>query len=50
MNNIFFLIFRRMRAPLLTLVMTYSIAMLGLVLIPGKDAEGNVWHMYFFHA
>jgi Trk K+ transport system NAD-binding subunit len=50
MNNIFFLIFRRMRAPLLTLVMTYSIAMLGLVLIPGQDADGNVWHMDFFHA
>ncbi|MEW8690694.1 MAG: NAD-binding protein [Candidatus Thiodiazotropha endolucinida] len=50
MNNIFFLIFRRMRAPLLTLVMTYSIAMLGLVLIPGKDADGNVVYMDFFHA
>ncbi|PVV05526.1 MAG: potassium transporter TrkA [gamma proteobacterium symbiont of Ctena orbiculata] len=50
MNNIFFLIFRRMRAPLLTLVMTYSIAVLGLVLIPGKDPDGNVWHMDFFHA
>ncbi|MCU7916776.1 MAG: NAD-binding protein [Candidatus Thiodiazotropha sp. (ex Epidulcina cf. delphinae)] len=50
MNNIFFLIFRRMRAPLLTLILTYSIAMLGLVLIPGKDADGNVWHMDFFHA
>ncbi len=39
-----------MRAPLLTLVMTYSIAVLGLVLIPGKDPDGNVWHMDFFHA
>ena len=50
MNNIFFLIFRRMRAPLLTLILTYSVAMLGLVLIPGRDADGNVWHMDFFHA
>ncbi|MEL0586451.1 MAG: NAD-binding protein [Candidatus Thiodiazotropha sp. (ex. Lucinoma kazani)] len=50
MNNIFFLIFRRMRAPLLTLILTYSIAMLGLVLIPGKDPDGNVWHMDIFHA
>ncbi|MES9830890.1 MAG: NAD-binding protein [Candidatus Thiodiazotropha sp. LLP2] len=50
MNNIIFLIFRRMRAPLLTLVLAYSIAMLGLVLIPGEDADGNVWHMDFFHA
>ncbi|MET0049457.1 MAG: NAD-binding protein [Candidatus Thiodiazotropha sp.] len=50
MNNIIFLIFRRMRAPLLTLILTYSIAMLGLVLIPGKDPDGNVWHMDFLHA
>ena len=50
MNNIFFLIFRRMRTPLLALVITYSIAVLGLVLIPGQDAEGNPWRMDFFHA
>jgi voltage-gated potassium channel len=50
MNNIIFLIFRRMRAPLLTLILTYSVAMLGLVLIPGKDPDGNVWHMDFLHA
>jgi Trk K+ transport system NAD-binding subunit len=50
MNNIIFLIFRRMRAPLLTLIVTYSVAVLGLVLIPGKDPDGNVWHMDFFHA
>ena len=50
MDNIVFLIFRRMRAPLLTLILTYSVAMLGLVLIPGRDADGNVWSMDFFHA
>lgn len=50
MENIIFLIFRRMRAPLLWLVCIYSVAVLGLVLIPGQDADGNVWHMDFFHA
>mgnify|MGYP006225569827 CR=1 FL=1 len=50
MDNIVFLIFRRMRAPLLALILTYSIAILGMVLIPGRDADGNVWHMDFFHA
>ncbi len=50
MDNIVFLIFRRMRQPLLTLVLTYAVAVLGLVLIPGQDAQGNVWHMDFFHA
>ena len=50
MENIIFLIFRRMRQPLLTLVVTYSVAVLGLVLIPGQDPDGNLWHMDFFHA
>ena len=39
-----------MRQPLLTLVVTYAIAILGLTLIPGVDADGNAWHMNFFHA
>ncbi|MBW9259664.1 MAG: NAD-binding protein [Candidatus Thiodiazotropha sp. (ex. Lucinisca nassula)] len=50
MNNIIFLIFRRMRAPLLILVLAYSVAMLGLVLIPGRDGDGNVYYMDFLHA
>jgi len=50
MENIVFLILRRMRTPLLWLVCTYAVAILGLVLIPGQDADGNVWHMDFFHA
>jgi Trk K+ transport system NAD-binding subunit len=50
MENIVFLIVRRMRQPLLTLVVVYAISILGLTLIPGQDADGNVWHMSFFHA
>lgn len=50
MNNVIFIFFRRMRQPLLTLVVAYSVAVLGLVLIPGQDGDGNVWHMDFFHA
>ncbi len=50
MENIVFVVFRRMRAPLLTLIVTYAVAMLGLVLIPGRDAAGHVWRMDLFHA
>ncbi len=50
MQNIFFLIFRRTRLPLITLVLTYAVTVLGLVLIPGQDPQGNPWHMDFFHA
>lgn len=50
MENIVFLILRRMRQPLLTLLTVYAIAILGLTLIPGRDADGDVWHMGIFHA
>jgi len=50
MDNIVFLIFRRMRRPLITLVFVYAVAILGMTLIPGQDANGNTWHMSFFHA
>lgn len=48
--NIVYLILRRMRRPLLTLILVYAVAVLGLVLIPGQDDSGNLWHMDFFHA
>ncbi|MEN8174937.1 MAG: NAD-binding protein [Pseudomonadota bacterium] len=50
LNNVVFLIFRRMRRPLLTLFLVYALAVLGLALIPGVDAEGNPWHLSIFHA
>lgn len=50
MNQVIFLFLRRMRAPLLVLIFTYAISILGLVLIPGVDDHGQPWHMDFFHA
>lgn len=50
MNNIIFIFFRRMRLPLLSMVIVFSITALGLSLIPGQDADGNVWYMTYFHA
>lgn len=46
----FSLALRRLRAPLITLIGVYAVAVLGLTLIPGVDAEGNPWRMDFFHA
>ncbi|MCB1858213.1 MAG: NAD-binding protein [Gammaproteobacteria bacterium] len=50
MENIIFLAFRRMRRPLLTLIVAHAVAVLGLTLIPGQDGDGNRWYMDFFHA
>ena len=48
--RIAYLILRRMRPPLLVLVATFSISLLGMTLIPGVDPDGNPWRMDFFHA
>ncbi len=49
-ESTFFLALRRMRAPLITLILIYAISVLGLTLIPGIDAEGQPTRMSFFHA
>ncbi|MCP4595690.1 potassium channel protein [Neptuniibacter sp.] len=50
MNNVIYLFLRRLRTPLITLIVVYSISILGFVSIPGQDDQGNVYHMDFFHA
>lgn len=44
------LIMRQMRAPIIILILGYSISILGMVLAPGIDEQGNPWHMNFFEA
>ena len=44
------LILRQMRAPLIVIVTVFSIATLGMVIIPGVDENGQPWRMDFFHA
>ncbi len=44
------LIMRQMRVPVITLIIGYSISILGMVITPGIDAQGNHWHMSFFDA
>lgn len=50
MDNVVYIIFRRMRTPLLVLIGTYGAAMAGMVLIPAQDATGAPVQMSFFHA
>jgi voltage-gated potassium channel len=50
MQHIFYLILRRMRTPLIMLTCAYAISVLGFVLIPGMDNQGQPWKMDFFHA
>ena len=50
MNNIFYMLLRRLRAPLILLICAYTVSILGFVLIPGMDDQGQPWRMDFFHA
>ncbi len=50
MPNIIYVLFRRLRYPLVVLVFVYAISILGFVLIPGQDDSGQPWRMDFFHA
>src|SRR5574343_1790386 len=51
MNSAFFLVLRRMRAPIIVLIVIYAISVIGLTLVPGVDAEGKTTApMSFFHA
>lgn len=50
-GSVFFIILRRMRAPLILLISVYAIAVIGLTLIPGVDGEGKPSPpMSFLHA
>ena len=50
MSNLFYILFRRLRSPLIVLILVYAISILGFVLIPGVDDQGQPWKMSFFHA
>ena len=51
MNSVFFLVLRRMRAPLIALIVFYAIAVLGLTVVPGINEDGTPSPpMSFFHA
>lgn len=50
MPNIIFVLLRRIHTPLIMLITVYAISILGFVLIPGQDDQGQPWRMDFFHA
>jgi voltage-gated potassium channel len=49
-GHVFYLLLRRLRTPIITVIVVYSVSVLGFVLIPGVDDQGNPWRMDFFHA
>ncbi|HHV22965.1 MAG TPA: potassium transporter [Propionibacterium sp.] len=45
-----FLVLRRMRTPLIVLIVIFTIAVVGLSLMPGQDGDGNPHRMTMFDA
>jgi Trk K+ transport system NAD-binding subunit len=50
MSDVLVLVLRRLRAPLITLITVYAIAVIGLTLMPGVDPDGRPWKMGLFDA
>src|SRR3954471_16564206 len=49
-SSTIFLVMRRMRAPLITLITIFSISVIGLTLIPGVDADGHPARISLFES
>ncbi len=45
-----FLLLRRLRRPMIVLILVYAVAVIGFTLVPGVDPEGRPWRMSFLHA
>ncbi len=50
MNDTVWLTLRRMRTPLIVLIIVYSLSVFGLLMIPGVDPEGNPYRLSFLDA
>lgn len=50
MQDVIYVLLRRLRTPLIVLISAYTVAVLGFVLIPGIDASGNPHRLDFLHA
>ena len=49
-DNALWIILQRLRTPLLVIIITYAISILGMVLIPGQDSNGEPYQLSFFDA
>lgn len=49
-GDVVYLVLRRLRWPLIYLILAYAVAVIGMTFMPGTDAEGKPWRMSLFHA
>jgi len=49
-NQVIWIILKKLRTPFLVILITFSISILGMMLIPGMDDKGHIYHLNFFDA
>lgn len=49
-NSSLWIILHRMRIPFIVIIVTYTIAIIGMLIIDSKDLDGNVYHLSIFDA
>ena len=49
-SRVTYIILRYMRRPIIVLIVVYAASMVGWILIPGVDDQGNAERLSFFHA
>lgn len=50
MGAVFFIAIRRLRAPLVLIILIFAVSTAGLTLIPGVDSQGRPWQPTLFEA
>jgi len=50
LDRVSMVVLRYMRGPVFVLIVVYAIGIIGMALIPGRDADGNVVYMNLFHS
>ncbi|GAX87241.1 conserved hypothetical protein [Lebetimonas natsushimae] len=49
-NQVVWIVLKKLRTPFLVLLITFSISIIGLMLIPAIDDKGHIYHLNFFDA
>jgi voltage-gated potassium channel len=50
LDRVSMVVLRYMRGPVFVLIAVYAIGIIGMALVPGRDADGNVVYMSLFHS
>ena len=50
MQDVFLIAIRRLKAPLVTIILVFAFSTASMTLIPGIDPQGHAWRMSIFQA